>query len=197
VFFLGKLTRRARAGPTIVFVPIQQMGRVSLRNVRCQNPLAKVITRTKFRSTSRPSRLPTFPTGTGVIVSRNRLQCDSQISQTQCAMWVGPSASISCSRDTRGSNDQIKDVTIATRAVGPQGRRSRSRTLRSRQPANAPCQGSRGRATTGAQNRGAEGAISGRGEARPAADTFTQHPVALQLRTLQTMAGKSRSREEN
>jgi len=45
VFFLGKFEGVRGAGLTLVFVPIQQMVRVSLRTVTMQIPSQKIITK--------------------------------------------------------------------------------------------------------------------------------------------------------
>ena len=45
VFFLGKFEGVRGAGLTLIFVPIQQMVRVSLRTVTMQIPSQKIITK--------------------------------------------------------------------------------------------------------------------------------------------------------
>src|SRR6266436_2265791 len=55
VFFLGKFEGVRGAGLTFIFVPIQQMVRVSLRTVTMQIPRKKSSRRTMSRSISRRS----------------------------------------------------------------------------------------------------------------------------------------------
>jgi regulator of protease activity HflC (stomatin/prohibitin superfamily) len=62
VFLLGKFEGVRGAGLTLVFVPIQQMVRVSLRTVTMQIPSQKIITKDNVSiDTSRPSPIITFP----------------------------------------------------------------------------------------------------------------------------------------
>ena len=50
VFFLGKFEGVRGAGLTLIFVPIQQMVRVSLRTVTMQIPSQRIITKGPFNS---------------------------------------------------------------------------------------------------------------------------------------------------
>ena len=61
VFLLGKFEGVRGAGLTLVFVPIQQMVRVSLRTVTMQIPSQKIITKDNVSITLRRSLTITFP----------------------------------------------------------------------------------------------------------------------------------------
>ena len=61
VFFLGKFAGVRGPGLTLIFVPLQQMTRVSLRTVTMQIPSQKIITKITYRSISRPSLTITSP----------------------------------------------------------------------------------------------------------------------------------------
>ena len=61
VFLLGKFKGVGGPGLTLIFVPVQQMVRVSLRTVTMQLPRRKSSPRTTSRSTSLRSPTTTFP----------------------------------------------------------------------------------------------------------------------------------------
>jgi regulator of protease activity HflC (stomatin/prohibitin superfamily) len=62
VFLLGKFSGVRGPGLTLIFVPIQQMVRVSLRTVTMQIPSQRSSPRTMFRSISLRSLTITSPT---------------------------------------------------------------------------------------------------------------------------------------
>jgi regulator of protease activity HflC (stomatin/prohibitin superfamily) len=62
VFLLGRFAGVRGPGLTLIFIPILQMVRVSLRTVTMQIPSQKIITETTSRSTSRRSPTITLPT---------------------------------------------------------------------------------------------------------------------------------------
>ena len=61
VFFLGKFEGVRGPGITLIFIPIQQMVRVSLRTVTMQIPSQKSSPRTTSRSISPRSPTTIFP----------------------------------------------------------------------------------------------------------------------------------------
>src|ERR1700720_13706 len=90
VFFLGKFEGVRGAGLTLVFVPIQQMVRVSLRTVTMQIPSQKIITKDNvsidiaavaYYHISDPEK--------AVIVIENVYNAINQISQTTVRNVVG------------------------------------------------------------------------------------------------------------
>src|SRR6266581_3607105 len=120
VFLLGKFAGVRGPGLTLIFVPIQQMVRVSLRTVTMQIPSQKIITK-------------------------------DNVSIDIAAV-------------------EIKDITLPDnmqRAMAKEAEAERERR---------------------AKIVAAEGEYQAAVKLGQAADIITQHPVALQLRTLQTMA---------
>src|SRR6266849_5778061 len=145
VFLLGKFESVRGPGITLIFVPIQQMVRVSLRTVTMQIPSQKIISKDNvsidiaavaYYHISDPEK--------AVIAIENVYNAINQISQTTVRNVVGRFSLDQLLSDTASINDQIKNVIdLHTEPWGTQV---------------------------------------------TAADIITQHPVALQLRTLQTMA---------
>ena len=119
VFFLGKFEGVRGPGLTIIFVPIQQMVRVSLRTVTMQIPSQKIITKDNvsidiaavaYYHISDPER--------AVIVIENVYNAINQISQTTVRNVVGRSALISFSRTLPASTCRSRTSSTATRSRG-------------------------------------------------------------------------------
>ena len=111
VFLLGKFEGVRGAGLTLVFVPIQQMVRVSLRTVTMQIPSQKIITKDNvsidiaavaYYHISDPER--------AVIVIENVYNAINQISQTTVRNVVGRFSLDQLLSDTASINEQIKNV---------------------------------------------------------------------------------------
>ena len=111
VFFLGKFEGVRSAGITFIFVPFQQMVRVSLRTVTMQIPSQKIITKDNvsidiaavaYYHISNPEN--------AVIVIENVYNAINQISQTTVRNVVGRFSLDQLLSDTAGINDQIKNV---------------------------------------------------------------------------------------
>src|ERR1700730_12728735 len=111
VFFLGKFAGVRGAGLTLIFVPIQQMVRVSLRTVTMQIPSQKIITKDNVSSDiaavayyhiSDPEK--------AVIVIENVYNAINQISQTTVRNVVGRFSRDQLLSDTASINEQIKNV---------------------------------------------------------------------------------------
>jgi regulator of protease activity HflC (stomatin/prohibitin superfamily) len=111
VFILGKFEGVRGAGLTLVFVPIQQMVRVSLRTVTMQIPSQKIITRDNvsidiaavaYYHISDPEK--------AVIVIENVSNAINQISQTTVRNVVGRFSLDQLLSDTASINEQIKNV---------------------------------------------------------------------------------------
>src|SRR6266853_1966861 len=154
VFFLGKFEGVRGPGLTLIFVPIQQMVRVSLRTVTMQIPAQKIITKDNvsidiaavaYYHISDPEK--------AVIVIENVNSAINQISQTTVRNVVGRFSLDQLLADTASINEQIKTVIDAH-----------------------------------TEPWAAEGEFQAAVKLGEAADIITKHPVALQLRTLQTMA---------
>src|SRR5262245_12411425 len=111
VFFLGKFESVRGPGLTLIFVPIQQMVRVSLRTVTMQIPSQKIITKDNvsidiaavaYYHISDPER--------AVIAIENVYEAINQISQTTVRNVVGGFSLDQLLSDTSSINEQIKDV---------------------------------------------------------------------------------------
>jgi regulator of protease activity HflC (stomatin/prohibitin superfamily) len=191
VFLIGKFKGVRGAGLTLIFAPVQQMVRVSLRTVTMQIPSQKIITKDNvsidiaavaYYHISDPEK--------AVIVIENVYNAINQISQTTVRNVVGRFSLDELLSDTASINLQIKDVidghtepwgTLVTaveikdivlpenmqRAMAKEAEAERERR---------------------AKIVAAEGEYQAAMKLGQAADIITQHPVALQLRTLQTMA---------
>ena len=111
VFFLGKFEGVREPGLTLIFVPIQQMVRVSLRTVTMQIPSQKIITKDNvsidiaavaYYHISGPEK--------AVIVIENVYNAINQISQTTVRNVVGRFSLDQLLSDTASINEQIKNV---------------------------------------------------------------------------------------
>src|SRR6201998_3010866 len=111
VFLLGKFAGVRGPGLTLIFVPIQQMVRVSLRTVTMQIPSQKIITKDNvsidiaavaYYHISDPER--------AVIVIENVYNAINQISQTTVRNIVGRFNLVQLLSDTASINLQIKNV---------------------------------------------------------------------------------------
>src|ERR1700735_2542409 len=111
VFLLGKFKGVREPGLTLIFAPIQQMVRVSLRTVTMQIPSQKIITKDNvsidiaavaYYHISDPEK--------AVIVIENVYNAINQISQTTVRNVVGTFSLDQLLSDTASINDQIKNV---------------------------------------------------------------------------------------
>jgi regulator of protease activity HflC (stomatin/prohibitin superfamily) len=191
VFFLGKFAGVRGPGLTLVFVPIQQMVRVSLRTVTMQIPSQKIITKDNvsidiaavaYYHIADPER--------AVIVIENVYNAINQISQTTVRNVVGRFSLDQLLSDTAGINEQIKNVIDGhTEPWGTQVTAVEIKDI------VLPDNMQRAMAMEAEAERerrakivAAEGEFQAAVKLGEAADIITAHPVALQLRTLQTMA---------
>src|SRR3954447_25777223 len=111
VFILGKFERVRGAGLNLIFVPFQQMVRVSLRTVTMQIPSQKIITKDNvsidiaavaYYRISDPEK--------AVIAIENVYEAINQISQTTVRNVVGRFSLDQLLAETANINEQIKDV---------------------------------------------------------------------------------------
>src|SRR5260221_10460860 len=111
VFLLGKFAGVRGPGLRLIFLPIQQMVRVSLRTVTMQIPSQKIITKDNvsidiaavaYYRISDPEK--------SVIVIENVYNAINQISQTTVRNVVGRFNLDQLLSDTAGINLQIKNV---------------------------------------------------------------------------------------
>ena len=191
VFLLGKFSGVREPGLSLVFVPIQQMVRVSLRTVTMQIPSQKIITKDNvsidiaavaYYHISDPEK--------AVIVIENVNNAISQISQTTVRNVVGRFSLDQLLSDTASINLQIKEVIDGhTEPWGTQVTAVEIKDI------TLPDNMQRAMAKEAEAERerrakivAAEGEYQAAVKLGQAADIMTEHPVALQLRTLQTMA---------
>ena len=191
VFFLGKFAGVREPGLTFIFVPVQQMTRVSLRTVTMQIPSQKIITKDNvsidiaavaYYRISDPEK--------AVIVIENVYNAINQISQTTVRNVVGRFSLDQLLSETANINEQIKDVIDGhTEPWGTQVTAVEIKDI------TLPDNMQRAMAREAEAERerrakivAAEGEFQAAVKLGEAADIITQHPVALQLRTLQTMA---------
>src|SRR5262245_45988692 len=191
VFLLGKFAGVREPGLTFIFVPIQQMVRVSLRTVTMQIPSQKIITRDNvsidiaavaYYHITNPEK--------SVIAIENVYNAISQISQTTVRNVVGRFSLDQLLADTASINEQIKNV--IDEHTEPWGTQVTAVEIKDIElPENmqrAMAREAEAERERRAKIVAAEGEYQAAVKLGEAADIITQHPVALQLRTLQTMA---------
>ena len=111
VFLLGKFAGVRGPGLTLIFVPIQQMVRVSLRTVTMQVPSQKIITRDNVSiDIAAVAYYHITDPEKAVITIENVYNAINQISQTTVRNVVGRFSLDQLLSDTASINDQIKNV---------------------------------------------------------------------------------------
>jgi regulator of protease activity HflC (stomatin/prohibitin superfamily) len=191
VFFLGKFEGVRQPGLNLILVPFQQMVRVSLRTVTMQIPSQKIITKDNvsidiaavaYYHISDPEK--------SVIVIENVSNAINQISQTTVRNVVGRFSLDQLLANTAAINEQIKDV--IDKHTEPWGTQVTAVEIKD---ITLPDNMQRAMAKEAEAERerrakivAAEGEYQAAVKLGEAADIITAHPVALQLRTLQTMA---------
>ena len=191
VFLLGRFSGVRGPGLTLIFAPFQQMVRVSLRTVTMQIPSQKIITKDNvsidiaavaYYHITNPER--------AVIAIENVYNAINQISQTTVRNVVGRFSLDQLLSDTASINEEIKNV--IDQHTEPWGTQV---TVVEIKDITLPDNMQRAMAREAEAERerrakivAAEGEYEAAMKLGQAADIITQHPVALQLRTLQTMA---------
>jgi len=191
IFFLGKFESVRGPGLTLIFVPIQLMTRVSLRTVTMQIPSQKIITKDNvsidiaavaYYHISDPEK--------AVIVIENVFNAINQISQTTVRNVVGRFSLDQLLSDTSSINEQIKNV--IDQHTEPWGTQVTAVEIKDivlpENMQRAMAKEAEAERERRAKIVAAEGELQAAVKLGQAADIITQHPVALQLRTLQTMA---------
>jgi regulator of protease activity HflC (stomatin/prohibitin superfamily) len=190
VFFLGRFEGVRGAGLTFIFVPLQQMVRVSLRIVTMQIPSQKIITKDNvsidiaavaYYHVSDPEK--------AVIAIENVYNAINQISQTTVRNVVGRFSLDQLLADTSSINEQIKDV--IDKHTEPWGTQVTAVEIKDivlpENMQRAMAKEAEAERERRAKIVAAEGEYQAAVKLGQAADIIAQHPVALQLRTLQTM----------
>jgi regulator of protease activity HflC (stomatin/prohibitin superfamily) len=191
VFFLGKFEGVRDPGLTLIFIPVQQMTRVSLRTVTMQIPSQKIITKDNVSiDIAAVAYYHITDPEKSVIVIENVYNAINQISQTTVRNVVGRFSLDQLLSDTASINDQIKNV--IDQHTEPWGTQVTAVEIKD---ITLPDNMQRAMAKEAEAERerrakivAAEGEYQAAVKLGQAADIITQHPVALQLRTLQTMA---------
>jgi regulator of protease activity HflC (stomatin/prohibitin superfamily) len=191
VFLLGRFVGVRGPGLTLIFAPVQQMTRVSLRTVTMLVPSQKIITRDNvsidiaavaYYHITDPER--------SVIAIENVYSAISQISQTTVRNVVGRFSLDQLLADTASINDQIKNV--IDQHTEPWGTQVTAVEIKDivlpENMQRAMAKEAEAERERRAKIVAAEGEYQAAVKLGEAADIITQHPVALQLRTLQTMA---------
>ncbi|HET7885257.1 MAG TPA: SPFH domain-containing protein [Bradyrhizobium sp.] len=191
VFFLGKFEGVRGPGLTLIFVPFQTMTRVSLRTVTMQIPSQKIITKDNVSiDIAAVAYYHITDPEKAVIAIENVYNAINQISQTTVRNVVGRFSLDQLLSDTASINEQIKNV-IDTHTE-PWGAQVTAVEIKDIMlPDNmqrAMAREAEAERERRAKIVAAEGEYQAAVRLGEAADIITQHPVALQLRTLQTMA---------
>ncbi len=191
VFTLGKFTGIRDAGFRFVFVPFQQMVRVSLRTVTMQIPSQKIITKDNVSiDIAAVAYYHVTDPEKSVIMIENVQNATNQISQTTVRNVVGQFSLDQLLAETSKINVQIKNVIDAH--TEPWGAEVTAVEIKDIQlPDNmqrAMAKEAEAERERRAKIVAAEGEFQAAVKLGEAADIITAHPVALQLRTLQTMA---------
>ena len=141
VFLLGRFEGIRGPGLTLIFVPFQQMVRVSLRTVTMQIPSQKIITKDNvsidiaavaYYRISDPEK--------AVIAIENVYEAINQISQTTVRNVVGRFSLDQLLAETANINEQIKDV--IDRHTEPWGTSCRKPAATTRPPWRCATRGS-------------------------------------------------------
>jgi regulator of protease activity HflC (stomatin/prohibitin superfamily) len=191
VFLLGRFAGVRGPGLTLIFIPVQQMARVSLRTVTMQIPSQKIITRDNVSiDIAAVAYYHLTDPEKAVIAIENIYNAISQISQTTVRNVVGRFSLDQLLSDTASINDQIKNV--IDQHTEPWGTQVTAVEIKDiTLPENmqrAMAREAEAERERRAKIVAAEGEYQAAVKLGEAADIISQHPVALQLRTLQTMA---------
>ncbi|MCX6786010.1 MAG: SPFH domain-containing protein [Candidatus Komeilibacteria bacterium] len=191
VFFLGKY--QGTRGPGLIFIipVLEKMNRVVLRTITMDIPSQKIITKDNVSiDIAAVAYYHIVDASKAVIAIENIYQAVNQISQTTVRNVVGQFSLDQLLSQTAQINEQIKNV-IDTHTE-PWGAQVTAVEIKD---ITLPDNMQRAMAKEAEAERerrakivAAEGEFQAAAKLGEAADLITAHPVALQLRTLQTMA---------
>ncbi len=191
IFFLGKYTG-IRGPGLIILIPIfERMNRVYLRTVTMDIPSQKIITKDNVSiDIAAVAYYHIVDPAKAVIAIENVYQAVNQISQTTVRNVVGRFSLDQLLSQTSDINEQIKNVIdIHTEPWGAQVTAVEIKDIIL--PDNmqrAMAKEAEAERERRAKIVAAEGELQASQKLGEAADVMALHPVALQLRTLQTMA---------
>lgn len=191
IFTLGKFTGIREPGLRLVFVPFQSMVRVSLRTVTMQIASQKIITRDNVSiDIAAVAYYKVVDPEKSVIQIEDVQDATNQISQTTVRNIVGQFSLDELLSQTPKINEQIKGMIDAhTEPWGAQVTAVEIKDIAL--PDNmqrAMAKEAEAERERRAKIVAAEGEFQAAQRLGEAADVMQAHPVALQLRTLQTMA---------
>ncbi|HVX35480.1 MAG TPA: slipin family protein [Hyphomicrobium sp.] len=191
VFVLGKFAGVRGPGLTLIFNPFQMMTRVSLRTVTMQIPSQKIITKDNVSiDIAAVAYYHVVDPEKAVIAIENVYDAINQISQTTVRNVVGRFSLDELLAQTIKVNEQIKNVIDAhTEPWGSQVTAVEIKDIIL--PDNmqrAMAKEAEAERERRAKIVAAEGEFQAAVRLGEAADIIAAHPVALQLRTLQTLA---------
>jgi regulator of protease activity HflC (stomatin/prohibitin superfamily) len=191
VFVLGKFAGVRGPGLTLIFNPFQMMTRVSLRTVTMQIPSQKIITKDNVSiDIAAVAYYHVVDPEKAVIAIENVYDAINQISQTTVRNVVGRFSLDELLAQTIKVNEQTKNVIDAhTEPWGSQVTAVEIKDIIL--PDNmqrAMAKEAEAERERRAKIVAAEGEFQAAVRLGEAADIIAAHPVALQLRTLQTMA---------
>jgi len=191
IFFLGKYT--GMRGPGLIFlIPVfEKMSRVVLRTVTMDIPSQKIITRDNVSiDIAAVAYYHIVDASKAVIAIENIYQAVNQISQTTVRNVVGQFNLDQLLSQTAQINEQIKNV-IDTHTE-PWGAQVTAVEIKDiflpENMQRAMAKEAEAERERRAKIVAAEGEFQAAAKLGQAADLISAHPVALQLRTLQTMA---------
>lgn len=191
IFFLGKFTGIRGPGLIILIPILEQMTRVKLRTITMDIPSQKIITKDNVSiDIAAVAYYHVTDPEKSVIAIENVYQAVNQISQTTVRNIVGRFSLDQLLSQTADINEQIKNVIDAH--TTPWGAEVTAVEIKDIVlPDNmqrAMAKEAEAERERRAKIVAAEGEFQAAVKLGEAADIIAAHPVALQLRTLQTMA---------
>ena len=191
VFLLGKFTGVRNPGFNLIFVPFQSMERVSLRTVTMQIQSQKIITKDNVSiDIAAVAYYKVTDPEKSVIQIEDVQNATNQISQTTVRNVVGQFSLDELLSQTPKINEQIK--TMIDAHTEPWGAQVTAVEIKDIAPPDNMQRAMAKEAEAERERRAkivaAEGEFQAAQRLGEAADVMQAHPVALQLRTLQTMA---------
>lgn len=191
IFFLGKFTGIRGPGLIILIPILEQMTRVKLRTITMDIPSQKIITKDNVSiDIAAVAYYHVTDPEKSVIAIENVYQAVNQISQTTVRNIVGRFSLDQLLSQTSDINEQIKNVIDAH--TTPWGAEVTAVEIKDIVlPDNmqrAMAKEAEAERERRAKIVAAEGEFQAAVKLGEAADIIAAHPVALQLRTLQTMA---------
>src|ERR1700747_3465692 len=190
VFLLGRFAGVRGPGLTLIFIPVQQMVRVSLRTVTMQIPSQKIITRDNVSiDIAAVAYYHVTDPEKAVIAIENVYNAISQISQTTVRNVVGRFSLDQLLSDTANINDQIKNV--IDQHTEPWGTQVTAVEIKDivlpENMQRAMAKEAEAERERRAKIVAAEGEYQAAVKLGQAADILPKNPLALQLRTPHTM----------